>query len=193
MALTDLTADKTVTTQIAYDAKNKVHVQTSKATRTILGSSGGDNNPLLIARFPEVVIQANKSFTIDTHVKAFVNGWTGDTEYLGLNVATNIKIDGEWYSLGNSGRTTAANRGGAMLTSYGSKKYVDFDNLIDRGYVQTHVAYPVQVELVGSCHADAQISINFNISGGTAIPHGSTAVTSVDNQNFVSVIIEETD
>lgn len=200
MSITDLTTSKDDSIRVAFDAKHKIHVQNFKTPAVIHGINGGTTNgvtktPEVINLFPEVEIQANKSFTIDTYVKAYPAGSSSDSDWMGLNVATNLKIDGVWYSLGNSGRVVSANLGGSGMATYVSKKYVDFKNLLARGYAPRHLPYTIQVELVGSCQAtgSAYISINTNQDPGGTLPTGETGVESIADQNFTTVIIEETD
>ncbi|NYT47499.1 MAG: hypothetical protein H0A75_07930 [Candidatus Methanofishera endochildressiae] len=128
MSIADLSVVNDGMVHVSFNSQNKIYVQNFKGSVIIHGANGGSvdgvsKTPSLINLFPEVSIQANKSLIIDTFVKAYVSGASGDTDFLGLNVATNIKINGTWYSLGNSGQSCFSEPGGSGMATYAAKKF----------------------------------------------------------------------
>lgn len=199
MSVADLRRSKEDEISVLFNPKNKVYVQNFKTLGVIHGANvsaaGSDvrESPGLINLFPEVTIQAGKSFTIDAYVKTYPIDSNADNTWMGLSIATNVKINGVWYSLGSSGRNVSAILKGSGMATYVSKKYVDFQNLLTREYVDRYVAYTVQVELVGSCHENSQVAINYSLAADATVPTSPGPVESISDQNYTTIIIEETD
>lgn len=159
---------------------------------TELAVTSGEPSPLFIT--DEVVIKAGKGLLIYTTVncEALMSG-TGASP---CSIAINIKVDGQWCSLGNSGYVVTAptyNRG--IVENYVAIRHVPFSTISKAVGVIASNSYTLQVDLVMKLKKSNSIVVvnndNQNIGGnvgsiGHIYPEGAL-------QNHTTIQIEETD
>lgn len=168
---------------------NKSYTQSITQPRAVHGSSGA--SPLFITN--EVTIQAGKGLL--TYISVHCAAQPVGSGHSACSIATNIKVNGQWCSLGNSGYVITGLSSKSSLENYVAVRHIPFRVLSDKAGLIATEDYTLQVELVmkvqkpGSTIVvnDALVGFNGNIGNvGTNIQSGSV-------QNYTTIIVEETD
>ncbi|WP_298479080.1 hypothetical protein [uncultured Maribacter sp.] len=165
-------------------SSNKSYVQVYKGNKTFT-----NGNATLLNLFPEVTIQAGKKIKMTLYVptRDNTNHWGG------LYVNVNVRVNGTWYNLGNTGYD-----GGVMSYSAQSIHALNHEMLLDfitnLGLPEDQT-YTLQFELrarsyngttsVNRSHDINRTANNLNVRGGLQ--------TWASDQNYCHIIIEEKD
>ncbi len=168
----------------AFKRINKSYVQTFKTSTTL--TSG---NAIVLHVFPEITIQANKK----VYFKLYVPTRETSDAWNGVYVNVNVKVNGTWYNLGNTGYD-----GGAMSYSARSIHALNHEMLLD---FITHLNLPedqdytIQFELMAKTYGSTMY-----INRSHAVNYASYGLNSRGNvqswasdQNFCHIIIQEKD
>lgn len=163
---------------------NKSYIQVYKGNRSFT-----NGNAVLLNRFPQVTIQPGKKVKMTLYVptRNDSNNWGG------LYVNVNVRVNGTWYNLGNTGYD-----GGAMQYSARSIHALNHEMLLDfitNLGLPSNQPYTIQFELRarsynGTTHVNRSHDIN-RTANNLGIRGALQAWAS--NQNFCHIIIEEKD
>ncbi|MFK5971969.1 MAG: hypothetical protein QM485_01695 [Flavobacteriaceae bacterium] len=170
--------------KIDQPLKNKSYVQVYKTNRSF-----GSGNAIVLNLFPQVTIQAGKKVKIDLYVptRDTTNSWGG------LYVNINVKVNGTWYNLGNTGYD-----GGVMNNSATSIHALNHEMLLDfitNLSLPVDQSYTLQFELTarsynGTTYVNQSHDIN---KTGNNLGSRGALQTWASNQNYCHIIIVETD
>jgi hypothetical protein len=169
-------------TDISKD--NKTYVQTFSR-----GINTNSTSSAIINEFPELTIQGNKNLLISISVPCR----SDDNSWGGMFITTNIKVNGTWHNLGNSGYDgNIMIAGSRTIGTYVNSKIID---LRTANILSNNDSYRIAIELVARSYSGVGI-INPNVEINDNTPdrgNTSTMLGSALSQNFTKVIIQELD
>ena len=165
-------------------SKNKTYVQTFKTTKNF-----GNGDASLLNLFPEVTIQAGKQVRLDVRIPTR----SESTNWGGLYVNVNAKVNGVWYNLGNTGHD-----GGVMHYSATSIHALNHQMILDfigNLGLDENQEYTLQFELTARSYNYTTIVNGSHDINGTGFLLGSRGElqTWASDQNFTHLIITEID
>ncbi len=167
-----------------FKSINKSYVQNFPTTKTFTNA-----NAQLLNVFPEITIQPYKK----VYLKFYIPTRSDADTWGGLYVNINVKINGTWYNLGNTGHD-----GGAMARNARKIHALNHEMLLDPITVlglPANQSYTLQIELtarsydgttiVNGSHDINRTANNLNYRGGLQ--------TWASDQNYCHIIILEKD
>jgi len=161
--------------------KNKSYVQTSKGDVSL-----NTGNAKLVKLFDPVNIKAKKK--IDIHI--YIPTRCDSTSWGGAYFNVNIKVNGAWYNLGNTGYD-----GGVMAYSAKSINAHNHKLLFDPSWVGVDTEYTVEVEVLGrSNNGTTYVNFGHDINKTSKdLGKRGGLLTQVSDQNYMTLTIEEKD
>jgi hypothetical protein len=161
---------------------NESFVHTDTANKSF-----GTGNATVLTTTPTWTIQPNKNIELDINVPTRHDG----TDWGGLYINTNIKVNSTWYNLGNSGYDGNVMQSGASsIATYTNTKILKLVSELN-----LTSSYTVKIELTARSYSGTTLvnqSHHTNYTGSNLGSRGALK-TWGSNQNYLTVRVREID